>query len=78
LEYNTVTDTWTTKKDNLFLRDHGDAVTVDGKIYVIGGTNSKKNQIYNPLNDTWSEGAPIPDAGYASYGFTYTQAVAVG
>lgn len=77
-EYDTVRDIWTPKKNNTIDRRFGSAETVDGKIYVIGGLNSKKNQIYNPVTDTWSDAADIPTPGYASYGFTYTQSAVVG
>lgn len=53
-------------------------MNVDGKIYVIGGMNSYKNQIYDPLRNTWSNAADIPKTGFASYGFSYTQAAALG
>lgn len=62
MEYNTITDTWVTKKDNPLQRNFGAAVAIDGKIYVLGGYYSKKNQIYDPTLDSWSEAAPIPDA----------------
>jgi N-acetylneuraminic acid mutarotase len=37
----------------------------DGKIYVLGGTNSKVTdinavQVYDPMTDHWSQGTPVP------------------
>lgn len=59
-EYNTDTNVWTKKADNTISRDHGAAVNVDGKIYVLGGMFSKKNQIYDPATDAWSTAADLP------------------
>ena len=61
-EYDTDTNVWTKKANNPLSRDHGAAVNVDGKIYVLGGMTSKKNQIYNPITDSWSNGADLPSA----------------
>ena len=46
---------------------HAMAATLgpDGKIYVLGGTNSKMNdikdvQVYDPETDRWAKGTPMP------------------
>ncbi|HEX3044417.1 MAG TPA: galactose oxidase, partial [Bacillota bacterium] len=39
-EYNPATDTWTTKTPMSAAKSGCAAVVVDGKVYVIGGTNS--------------------------------------
>ena len=35
-------------------------VEVDGKFYALGGRNTDKVDIFDPLTKTWSEGAPTP------------------
>jgi len=58
--YDIATDTWSTgsTKTNfpLAFTSHA-SVVLDNKIYFIGGN---KTQIYDPANDKWSYGAPIP------------------
>ncbi|MDJ0833418.1 MAG: kelch repeat-containing protein [Gammaproteobacteria bacterium] len=49
-------------------RDNHAAVVLNGKIYVIGGLDSNSNEllsmeIYDPVADSWSIGAPLPAAG---------------
>jgi len=53
--------------------DHVQAVWRDSLIYVITGWSDKANvpnaQIYNPENDSWSVGTPVPDNHtYKSFG----------
>ncbi len=78
--YNPVNDTWDELTSMPTPRQHinHSAVTVDGKIYVIGGvekrsvdgelkfTISDKNEIYDPETDTWTEGTPLPTARQAT------------
>jgi len=68
--YDPATDSWTTKEPMPYSVVAYASAVVDGKIYVIGGTNEAHdpddplytdyNQIYNPEDDTWSLGAPLP------------------
>ena len=71
--YNIVSGKWTQKSPLPFKSTSGGAVAVGNKIYVIGGHNSvnkilNKVQIYNPLNDTWTQGATIPQPEKADFG----------
>ena len=65
-EYNPATDTWQTKASMPTNRSQVDAVTANGKIYVMGGRTSGEfstvnlTEIYDPANDSWATGAPIP------------------
>jgi hypothetical protein len=75
--YDPLTDSWTTKEEMPYPVVGYASEVVNGKIHVIGGQNefhdpddpinTDHNQIYNPENDTWSLGAPLPtvvlDAG---------------
>jgi len=57
-EYNPTTDSWTTKTNMPNARLLHCASTVNGKIYVIGGdvggTATKKLDVYDPLTDSWT------------------------
>jgi N-acetylneuraminic acid mutarotase len=64
--YDPLTDNWTTMSPML-INLHAMTATLgpDGKIYVLGGTNSKigdipNMQIYDPATDHWSQGNPMP------------------
>ena len=66
--YNIANDSWITKSPiPVPVVGYSSAVS-DGKIYILGGQdqylhdeqNVKLNQIYDPLSDTWSQGAPLP------------------
>ncbi len=64
--YDPFTDTWT-GRSSMPINLHGMTATVgpDGKIYVLGGTNSKMNdikdvQVYDPETDGWARGTPMP------------------
>lgn len=73
--YNPAVDSWETKATIPTLTAHSANAEVGGKIYVFSGNpwgNDPKNyqpinqtQIYDPQNDSWSTGAPIP-VGVAS------------
>jgi N-acetylneuraminic acid mutarotase len=76
--YDTETDTWQTKTPMPTARYGLEANVVNGKIYLIGGwvqSESSSNvdksaqvDVYDPSNDSWTTGTPMPTAvaGYAS------------
>jgi N-acetylneuraminic acid mutarotase len=74
--YDSLTDSWKTKTPMPHRTSSGASVTVDGKIYVIGGLGPEHpgeslNQIYDPETDTWSLGATPPSGiGYGVAGAT--------
>jgi N-acetylneuraminic acid mutarotase len=71
--YNPETDTWSSGAAPPFPVDMAGGATVTGvtpqRVYVIGGRRSgleeAYNQVYNPENDSWSLGAPMPTPRYA-------------
>ncbi|GEM_PF-5430350 len=74
-EYNPVNDSWALKTAMPLPVEWGTHQVYDGKIYVFGGglvaassthLYRKEVQIYDPLTDTWSFGAPLPDEVYTS------------
>ena len=52
-----VKNTWATKTSIPQLDGEGRAATVDGKIYVMGGSI---NYMYDPATDNWTQKAPMP------------------
>jgi N-acetylneuraminic acid mutarotase len=70
--YDPSTDMWETKTPMSTSRSGLQANVVDGKIYLIGGWNQSESSsyleksaqvdIYDPSNDTWTTGAPMPTA----------------
>ncbi|HEC75825.1 MAG TPA: hypothetical protein ENI33_01015 [Thermoplasmatales archaeon] len=64
--YDPVTDSWVRKADTLHGADWSGAVTVNGKIYHMGGGHNfwyfSNNNEYNPDTDTWAAKAPLPVA----------------
>ena len=66
--YDADSDSWSKAAPLLPKVNRVQAVTVGGKIYVLGGTvrwreptiESKAVRIYDPATDTWSRGAPMP------------------
>jgi len=56
--------TWTTKAPMSIPRDRAAAVALDGKVYVIGGTNSSgalaSMEVYDPATNTWTTKASMP------------------
>lgn len=66
--YDTKTNSWTTGKESPIEIHHFQAVTYQGKIYVIGAMTGKypyekplsKMLIYDPKLDTWEDGSEIP------------------
>jgi Kelch motif len=65
--YDPSTDTWETKSPMPTPRDRLSASTVNGKIYLIGGSTNV-NEVYDPQTDTWITRSSLPNAvyGYAS------------
>ena len=66
-EYDPETDTWTTKSPLPEARWGHSAVTLNGKIYVIGGASGwaqlkylESIEEYNPETDTWTTRDSIP------------------
>ena len=62
-EYDPEADSWQEKTAMPTARSTTVAVTVGGKIHVLGGaanTALNLHQIYDPVNDSWSTAAPIP------------------
>jgi len=67
--YDPATDTWTRRADMMTPRAGAAAVTVDGKIYVIGGVFGNLHnaplsivEVYDPITDTWTRKANMPTA----------------
>ncbi len=57
--YDTLLDTWIPRQHMFNARGSAASVTIDKKVYLIGGTNANalnSMHIYNSLNDTWSIG----------------------
>jgi N-acetylneuraminic acid mutarotase len=76
-EYDPATDTWTTKSEMPTSRGFHSANVVDGKIYIIGGSQAsapirnvvKTVEVYDPATDTWTQKGDMPrgiGAGYSS------------
>lgn len=68
--YNCQTDSWETKTQMPTSRAFNVAHEVDGKIYVMAGCTfphpsfpnlCNKTEIYDPLTDSWTTGAPMPN-----------------
>jgi len=64
--YDPTTDSWTTRSA-MPINLHAMTATAgpDGKIYVLGGTNSRTDdtnlvQVYDPETDRWAPGIPMP------------------
>ncbi|MCG2711200.1 MAG: SBBP repeat-containing protein [Candidatus Omnitrophica bacterium] len=64
ISYSVGTDIWTTHANLPTARYTPVAVTVNGKIYVIGGQDangySPKNEEYDPILDSWETKSPLP------------------
>src|SRR5712691_10723062 len=60
--------TWSTKAPMPTARVDTNAVVLDGKVYVIGGTLGKEpftaNEEYDPATDRWRARAPMPRGIY--------------
>ena len=75
-EYDPATDTWTTKSPIPTARGWHSANVVDGKIYIIGGSQAsgpERNhvltvEVYDPATDTWSQKDDMPGSRAAGSG----------
>ena len=71
-EYDPATDTWTTKSPIPTERGWHSASVVDGKIYIIGGSQGYTPgynyhhvltvEVYDPATDTWSQKGDMPES----------------
>jgi hypothetical protein len=72
--YDPVADSWATKAPKPVATGSVASVTIDKKIYVIGGIASSTgclNQVYDPVADSWSQCAVPPSGvGYGVAGAT--------
>ena len=63
--YDPITDTWEAKADIPVVITNACAAALDGKIYLVGGTDGGTNYnslyVYDPEADTWTTGANLPD-----------------
>ena len=68
-EYDPATDTWTTKSEMPTARVCHHANVVDGRIYVIGGSDAstpddrshvRTVEVYDPATDTWTRKGDMP------------------
>jgi len=75
-EYDPSTDTWTTKSPMPTARGWHSANVVDGKIYIIGGSQDTTPgyghvltvEVYDPATDTWSQKGDMPGSRAAGSG----------
>jgi N-acetylneuraminic acid mutarotase len=59
--YNPVADAWTSKNPMPLERDWHASTTLDGKIYVMGGSPWLDSVlVYDPARDAWEPRAPLP------------------
>jgi hypothetical protein len=76
-DYDITNDSWTTKTPNPYgCGAYGMAYGVNGRYYRIGGTDNwptplDRVDIYDPVTDTWSAGAPAPMANMDMIGGVY-------
>jgi N-acetylneuraminic acid mutarotase len=76
-EYDPVMDSWTTKSEMPTARLCHHANVVDGKIYVIGGSDAstpdnrshvRTVEVYDPATDTWIQKGEMPTTRAAGFG----------
>jgi N-acetylneuraminic acid mutarotase len=66
--YNPLTNTWGTKRLAPHFHRQGAGGVINGKFYVVGGTDIKGNDFtttldaYDPVTNTWKTLAPMPEA----------------
>ena len=64
--YNVANDSWYAKKPIPYPTLYYSSAVSGGKIYIIGGSGNKTGgssiQIYDPVNDSWSMGAPMSNS----------------
>jgi N-acetylneuraminic acid mutarotase len=68
--YDPASNTWTVGAPPSLVRAAGNAVAIDGKLYLVGGCvmsdcrigveGARALEIYNPITNSWSSGAPMP------------------
>jgi hypothetical protein len=64
--YNTLTDTWSTKRPSPHFHRQAAGGVIDGKLYVAGGRgNVTALDRYDPATNTWTTLAPLPVGGEA-------------
>lgn len=51
---------WVFKKPTTYFRDNMAAVGYNGKIYVFGGWNANREEVYDPATDSWTAIATMP------------------
>ena len=72
-EYHPVTDTWFSRRKMPTARHAAGAGTVNGRMSVLGGerrrffslfgmSKTDRNELYSPLDDTWTQDSPMPSA----------------
>ena len=61
-KYNPVTDTWTDIRSYRNGASFRGSAVLNGKIYLVGGTECQETDIYDPKTDMWSKGPQIPQA----------------
>lgn len=72
-EYNSASDTWTTRANMPTARwNHSLATAPDGRIWAIGGSNGSADggivEVYDPVTDSWQARASMPGPGLNSGG----------
>src|SRR5665647_1764034 len=63
-EYDSITDTWTTKTSMPVSGMNLQANVIDGKIFVIG---TGLTYVYDPITDSWVNKTKIPYSSYSSF-----------
>jgi len=74
--YDPASNTWTIGASPTLIRAFANAVTINGKMYVVGGcvmsdcrigvTSARALEIYDPATNTWSNGAQMPTARFGA------------
>ncbi len=83
--FDTNTSTWSTVAPKNISAISTASVTVDGKIYCMGGlqnvayvsTATNQVEIYDPTNNTWTIGTPMPWAVYGASAIYYNSKIYV-
>ena len=74
--YNPFANTWSIGASPAIVRAFASAVAMNGKLYVVGGCvmsdcrigvdGARVLEIYDPVSNTWSTGAPMPSRRYGA------------
>src|SRR3990172_7102979 len=83
--YNVADDSWTTKAPIPYSPVGYHSAVCSGKIYIMGGTVGSLEggpdvnfvQVYDPKNDSWTFGAPMPEVIQGGYATATTGAMAL-